>query len=85
MIERSSTRFYITQADYQGLLLDSSASLMIITIPKRNNHPKGRYIIPNRDARTFIESKQGTHNWDSNNNFIQDSIPSGLEKYFTSI
>ena len=51
----------------------------------RNKNTKGRYEIPNRKAREFIESKQGTYNWNSHRNFKQDSIPQGLEKYFSSL
>ncbi|MBT4704552.1 MAG: hypothetical protein HN728_04420 [Flavobacteriales bacterium] len=85
VVERESTRFYVTQADYEALLLSSNASLIIHCLPNNNNHPKGRYTIPNKYARQFIESKQGTHNWANHENFKQDSIPVGLEDFFTQL
>lgn len=84
-VRRESTRFYVTQSDYEELVSSPSASLVIQCLPKINNHPKGRYDIPNDKAREFIESKQGTHNWNSHRNFKQDSIPAGLENYFSSL
>lgn len=81
-VKRESTRFYVTQSDYEELVSFPSASLIIQCLPNKNKHPKGQYDIPNRKAREFIESKQGTHNWNSHKNFKQDSIPTGLEKYF---
>jgi hypothetical protein len=84
-VKRESTRFYVTQSDYEELVSFPSASLIIHCLPNKNKHPKGRYEIPNRKAREFIESKQGTYNWNSHRNFKQDSIPVGLEKYFSSL
>ena len=57
----------------------------IIPIPKAPPSNPEVTSVPNREARKFIESKQGTHNWDNHNNFKQDSIPLGLEEYFTSL
>jgi hypothetical protein len=82
-VERTSTRFYVTQFDYESLLNNSKTDLIIHCSPKRNKHPSGKYIISNLVARRFIESKQNTHNWDNHKNFIQDSVPKGLENYFT--
>ena len=84
-VKRESTRFYVTQSDYEKLVSFPSAYLIIQCLPNKNKHPKGRYEIPNRKAREFIESKQGTYNWNSHRNFKQDSIPQGLEKYFSSL
>ena len=84
-VKRESTRFYVTQSDYEKLVSFPSAYLIIQCLPNKNKHPKGRYEIPNRKAREFIESKQGTYNWNSHRNFKQDSIPVGLEDYFSSL
>jgi predicted nucleic acid-binding protein len=61
-IVRTSTRFYVTQADYDELNSNSNAELIIHCVPNKNRHPKGKYVIPNEKARQFIQSKQGTHN-----------------------
>ena len=82
-INRESTRFYVTQSDYKHLVSNPSAVLVIQCSPKKNNHPKGRYKIPNNVAKQFIKSKQGTHNWNTHKNFKQDSIPIGLKDYFS--
>jgi hypothetical protein len=82
IIEYSSTRFYITQKVYEELILNPYSELIINTSPKKGNHPKGLYRLPNSVAKNFIESKQGTLNWDKNENFKQDSIPSELINYF---
>lgn len=84
-VRRESTRFNVTQSDYDDLVSNPSASLIIQCSPNKNNHPKGRYEIPNNEARQFITSKQGTHNWNSHRNFKQDSIPGGLDDYFSAL
>ena len=83
VVKRVSSRFHITQDDYVCLKKNVKASLMIVTTPLTNQHPKGHYIIPNKKARKYIESRQGNHNWRKHKNHIQDSIPFGLEEYFT--
>ena len=80
---RKSTRFYVTQSDYEDLNSNPNAILVIQCSPNKNNHPKGTYRIPNNEARMFIKSKRGTHNWDNHENFKQDSVPVGLEDYFS--
>jgi|TARA_B110000285_G_C14725787_1_gene424180 hypothetical protein len=81
---RKSTRFYVTQSDYDGLVSNPNADFVIECTPKKGNHPKGTYTIPNKVARQFIESKQGTHNWDEHENFKEDQFPVGLEEFFRS-
>ena len=85
IIEYSSTRFYITQKVYEELVINPDAELIINTSPRRGNHPKGFYKLPNKIAKAFIQSKQGTHNWDIHQNFKQDSIPSELISYFKAL
>ena len=81
---RESTRCYVTQSDYDALVSNPNADFVIECTPKKGNHPKGTYTIPNKVARQFIESKQGAHNWDRHENFKQDAVPVGLEEYFKS-
>ena len=81
---RKSTRFTVAQSDYDGLVSNPNADFVIECTPKKGNHPKGTYTIPNKVARQFIESKQGTHNWDEHENFKEDQFPVGLEEYFKS-
>lgn len=81
---RESTRFYVTQSDYDGLVSNPNADLVIECTPKKGNHPKGTYTIPNKVARQFIESKQDWDNWTQNENFIEDTVPAGLEEFFKS-
>ena len=81
-IEYSSTRFYITQKVYKELVASPNSELRIHVIPKKGKHPEGIYELPNKIAREFIESKQGTHNWDNHHDFKQDSIPTTLQDYF---
>lgn len=76
------TRFYVTQQIYEDLLRHPDCDLYINVTPKKGNHPKGHYLIPNKIAKLFIESKQGKHNWNKHQNFKQDAIPSGLTDYF---
>ena len=83
VIEYPSTRFYITQSVYEELVEFPDSELLINVSPIKGNHPKGFYLIPNKVARNFIETKQGTYNWDTHQNFKQDSIPSSLKNYFT--
>lgn len=81
-IEYSSTRFYVTQKVYDELIHSPHLDLIINTSPKKGKHPKGVYKLTNNVAKKFIESKQGTYNWDKHENFKQDSIPSELINYF---
>ena len=81
---RKSTRFTVAQSDYDGLVSNPNADFVINCTPKKGNHPKGTYTIPNKVARQFIESKQGTHNWDEHENFKEDQFPVGLEEFFRS-
>jgi hypothetical protein len=82
IIEYCSTRFYVTQRVYDELVINPDAELIINASPKKGYHPKGIYKLPNNVAKKFIESKQGTLNWDKHENFKQDSIPSDLITYF---
>jgi hypothetical protein len=84
VVFRKSTRFYVTQSDYNELVSNPNADFVMCCFPKDNNHPKGYYKVPNQKARQFIESKQGTHNWDEHENFKEDQFPVGLEEFFRS-
>lgn len=85
IIEINKTRFFVNQEIYNELVRKSEYGLKINVIPKKGNHPKGYYLIPNNVAVMFIEAKQGVYNWDNNSNFHQDSIPSLLRDYFIHI
>ena len=82
VLEYSSTWFYVTQKVYEELLAYPDLDLRINTSPKKGNHPKGYYYLPNKFAKSFIESKQGTFNWDKNHDFKQDSVPLDIKDYF---
>jgi hypothetical protein len=77
-----STRFYITQNHYDELIRCPGCFLYIQVTPRKGNHPKGYYKIPNKIAVSFIESKMGAPNWDKHQNFKQDGIPSYLTDHF---
>ena len=81
-LEKTSTRFRVTQSMYEELVENPELGLELKIIPKMGKHPKGVYLLPNRVARSFIESKQGTYNWDNHQDFKQDGIPSALRDYF---
>ena len=81
-IEYFSTRLYVTQLMYDELVTYPTYDLIINTSPKKGNHPRGYYKMPNKVARNFIESKQGAYNWNKHQNFKQDSIPKSLQDYF---
>ncbi|MCD8403552.1 hypothetical protein [Tenacibaculum finnmarkense] len=82
IIEYSSTRFYITQKIYEELIINPDSKLKINTSPIKGKHPEGLYLIPNKIARIFIESKQESFNWSTHKNFKQDSVPLELKIYF---
>jgi hypothetical protein len=79
------TRFFINQLIYNELIRKPEYGLRINVNPKSGSHPKGFYLMGNNVAVEFINSKQGTHNWDINQNFHQDSIPVALREYFTPL
>lgn len=81
-IEINKTRFFVNQEIYDELVRKPEYGLKINVIPKKGNHPKGYYLIPNNDAIMFIKGKQGGYNWDNNSEFHQDSIPRLLRDYF---
>jgi len=81
---RTSTRFYVTQKDYDELLKFPRADLVIHCAPNDNNHPQGHYRIPNQTALEFIRSKMDTHNWNTHSNFKQDTMPTELRDHFTT-
>ena len=92
MPEYTFTRFKVHQEMYKLLKHNSHQNLTITVNPKKGNHPRGVYKIPNNDAVAFIESKIYidkerdilTHNWSNNENFHQDSIPKQLIDFFES-
>lgn len=81
-IEKYTTRFYITEEDYQELKSTPKADLHILVAPKKGMHPAGIYNIPRKEALNFIESKRIGFNWEKHQNFKQDSVPSALKSYF---
>jgi hypothetical protein len=81
----NKTRFFINQQIYNDLIRKPEYVLRINVNPKSGNHPRGFYLMNNNVAIEFINSKQGTHNWDINQNFHQDSIPVALKEYFTPL
>ena len=81
-IEKYTTRFYITEEDYQELKSTPKADLHIQVVPKKGKHPSGIYNIPREEALNFIEAKRTGLNWEKHKNFKQDSVPSALKPYF---
>ena len=81
---RKSTRFLVTQSDYDELVSKPKADFVIKSNPDKGNHPKGTYTIPNKIARQFVESKHGSRSWDIHENWNQKSVPIELEEYFKS-
>ena len=81
---RKSTRFLVTQSDYDELVSNPKADFVIKSNRDKGNHPKGTYTIPNKIARQFVESKHGSRSWDINENWNQKSVPIELEEYFKS-
>ena len=75
------TRFYVDQDIYESIKT-SKSDLKIIVTPIKGKHPKGIYNIPYSTDLTFIETKQGTFNWNSHKNFHQDGVPSALRQCF---
>lgn len=92
MPEYTFTRFKVHQEMYKLLKHNSHQNLTITVNPKKGNHPRGVYKIPNNDAVAFIESKIYidkerdilTPNWSKYENFHQDSIPKQLIDFFES-
>ena len=81
MLEK--TRFYVDEMTYKYLLKNQNRYLKIIVTPKRGKHPKGTYNISNKNALLFIESKRNAYNWEKNQNYHQDSIPTQLKQFFS--
>ena len=82
IIEKYTTRFYITEEDYQELKSTPKADLHIQVVPKKGKHPAGIYNIPREEALNFIKAKRTGFNWEKHQNFKQDSVPSALKPYF---
>jgi len=81
---KKSTRFYVTQSDYDGLVSNPNAGLVIECTPKEGNHPKGTYTLPNKIAREFVESKMDLPCWKNDGRYHQGFVPLELEEYFKS-
>jgi hypothetical protein len=79
---RESTRFYVTQSNYDELVSNPKADFVIKCEPNNGNHPKGTYRIPNKIARQFVESKMDGLNWKKNKGFNAGYVPNELEEYF---
>lgn len=80
VIER--TRFYVDEYIYRSLKAYPRLNLVIKCIPKKGKHPKGTYHLPHEVALSFIESKRNQYNWEKNQNFHQEVVPSALVQYF---
>ena len=80
-LELNVTRFWVKESTYQDLL-SSGADLHINVNPRRGHHPRGTYIIPHNVALSFIEEKRNTPNWNTYQDFKQDSIPRDLQPFF---
>ena len=76
------TRFFVDEVLYKELLRRPECDLIININPVKGKHPKGQYVIPNKIAIEFINSKRGAYNWGKNKTFHQDGIPKLLAKYF---
>ena len=77
------TRFYVDEMTYKYLLKNQNKYLKIKVTPKKGKHPKGTYNISNKNALLFIESKRNAYNWEKNQNYHQDSIPTQLKQFFS--
>lgn len=79
---KTRTRFFIDENLYHELLKNPNLDFHLNVVPKKGNHPKGHYHVPNNIIISFIQSKRGARNWELHSNFHQDSIPKELRNYF---
>ena len=76
------TRFYVDEDIFNELKKNPKKGLKLIISPIKGKHPKGYYILTNKQAINFINSKRIAYNWIKNRNFHQDGIPKQLTSYF---
>ena len=82
LIEISKTRFYVDERIFKELQKHPTKGLKITVNPIKGKHPKGYYILSNKQAVDFIRSKRNSKNWDNNRNFHQDGVPRELSSHF---
>lgn len=76
------TRFYVDENIFNVLKKNPKKSFKLIISPIKGKHPKGYYILNNKQAVDFINSKRIAYNWIKNGNFHQDGIPKQLTSCF---
>lgn len=77
----STTRFYVSERDYQ-IVSKTGKGIVMFVVPDKGKHPEGTYDIPHDVIMRFFESKRQGYNWKKHKNFKQDGIPSLLRQYF---
>lgn len=77
----STTRFYVSERDYQ-VVSKTGKGIVMFVVPDKGKHPEGTYDIPHDVIMRFFESKRKGYNWKKHKNFKQDGIPSLLRQYF---
>ena len=83
-IYRYSTCFYVCEKDYQ-IVSKTGKGVMMTVVPDKGKHPEGTYDIPNDVMMHFFELQRQDNNWNKNNYFKKDGIPSLLMQYFNPI
>ncbi|MCC7404571.1 MAG: hypothetical protein IT288_09265 [Bdellovibrionales bacterium] len=83
-VQRTATRFWVKQVDYDELVASPTKQLVITVQGGKGKkvHPSGVYVIPNNIARQFIRGKMDDLNWQKHLDFKQASIPTELREYF---
>tara|TARA_B100000575_G_scaffold276484_1_gene261963 strand:- start:600 stop:1280 length:681 start_codon:yes stop_codon:yes gene_type:complete len=76
------TRFYVDEDIFNELKKNPKKSFKLIISPIKGKHPKGYYLLTNKQAIDFINSKRIAYNWIKNGNFHQDGIPKQLTSHF---
>ena len=77
----STTRFYVSERDYQ-VVSKTGKGIVMFVVPDKGKHPEGTYDIPHDVIMRFFESKRQGYNWKKHKNFKQDGIPRLLRQYF---
>jgi hypothetical protein len=80
-IYRFTTRFYVSERDYQ-IVSKTGKGIEISVVPDKGKHPEGTYDIPHDVIMRFFESERQGNNWKKHKNFNQDGIPSLFSQYF---
>ena len=76
------TRFYVDEDIFNRLKKNPKKNFKLIISPIKGKHPIGYYLLTNKQAIDFINSKRIAYNWIKNRNFHQDGIPKQLTGYF---